>query len=546
MSSKCAILVERGCDPKYAAVALQLSNNDLDHAHELVQRMQERRAQLVAAAPQPATQDSEGLHFVTADTAESSASPVKGPFSPAGAGHGAAAAEEEPMSDWNSEDSNWEVVDFKCPKCGSDDPSQADQVIPCSICTQQYHTHCAGVRRIPFSNKTPEESENRDRYVRKHFANWKCEKCIACAADLDGSESGGQKIGSRSSLSSLGSEGASRTHSRTNSRSQEDGSTIATSIAGIASRHAHAGGVIITDGVRSAGIASTAGNATPSGGSVGSGKANLNASTTKSGKTSLLFPNRNSTEASPPSSKASSPSKPTLESSHLQTPGPHGAHLLMSPSTRSKAERDAALLGLLASHGLTAEGVAALPEAEQKETMLRVLNANNGANSLNSSSMSTSGSGSGKEGKHDLATALKGLVAKAAGDNVRRNTTATSATPAPTQPSAAAEGETAPLDARAAMLEVIRRKAAMAQGGDGGGVAGATKTEAPDISTMSVSARAAAMAAASGNAVTAAAQTATPGPAINSSGFAKYFSMVKVGEFVCWLICLHSPMTLLL
>jgi hypothetical protein len=574
LSAKCGALVEKGYDPKYAAVALQLANNDATTAHELVQLMLRRRAQLLPEGAADFTQDSGSGHYVTADTpvsdgAEGTTQQESAPHrhhTPRKRREGSATSspEDEQLSEIHSEESNWEVVDVKCPVCHADDPEQLDQMIPCSICAQQYHTLCVGLRRIPFNMKTDKDRVNHAKYVRKHYADWRCEGCVACAADLQegASELGNHRFSSKSSLSSLGS----AANSRSTSAKTNDGSTISSGMAqrmaaqGLPASASRGGGVIITDAVRTPVNPANSGDTA----AATSGRPNLSVSTNK-GKASLLFPSRNvvSGENSPAGSKVSTPSKPTagvgMEDSHshssgttMRTPGPAAAMAggnasavqhLMSPGTRSKTDQVAILMGLLASHGLSAEDLVGMPEAKQKETLVNLMAAHNGGG-LSNSNMSASGtSDGGREEKHqDLASALKGLIAKTSAPATAKKIAA-GATPAGgdkvglAERSASGDGGEPAFDARTAMLEVIRRKAAQASAAPAAATSAAGPApvgmgaSTPGGAYGSIAARAAALSGVPAGGVGQGAAGAGPaeGPVINNSEFAKYFKMIKVG-----------------
>ena len=544
-------LVEEGCDPKYAGVALQLSNNDREAAAHLVQQMLRRRAELTATEPLTATDDSEAQGYATAQSAESDAgagveisprSPTKRITQSALGG-----LDEEQMSEWNSEDSNWEVVDFKCPVCSVDDVALADQMIPCSICSQQYHTTCAGLRRIPFTTKSEKDKDNRDKYVRKHFQDWRCESCIACAADLNDviSDGGGAKFSSKSSLSSVGSETLNRS-----AAGRDDASTIASSSVTVNApqRSAHAmstpssrqtygvasagGGVIVTDAVRVP--------VNPTGQPFNPIPSSSSASAIKSkGKVvSLLFPNRNaSDDPSPPSSTLSStPRKPGSTVSEASAPVLASSQI-MSPHIKSKNDQVATLLGMLASHGLNAEDLIGMPEAKQKETLAKLMTSS--SSDLSNSNISTSGNSdtNSKEERHqDLASALKGLVAKSATQTKSAEAVSEPIRPFSADVPASANNTETVFDARSAMLDVIRRKAQQAS---------AASSSAPSPSTAPAGYPAAGFPGSANHSAldsraVAKSGVAAPGAeglTINTSEFAKYCKMVKVSLlFICLFI----------
>src|SRR5690606_6225579 len=56
-----------------------------------------------------------------------------------------------------------------CLVCKKDEYSKRDQLIPCTSCHRNYHTHCTGNRRIPFNMKTKSERDSRDKYIAKYY-----------------------------------------------------------------------------------------------------------------------------------------------------------------------------------------------------------------------------------------------------------------------------------------------------------------------------------------------------------------------------------------
>lgn len=470
---KCAAMEMLGCDSKYASVALQLANNDDPTAAQLVALMVQRREQLTVPV---STEDSDGLFFTAPSESDTSA-----PFTPQKTHPAGIAHHDEELSECNSED-NWEVVDFKCPICNTDNPDMADQVIPCSICAQQFHTLCAGLRRIPFSTKTEKDCENREKYMRKHFKDWRCSGCISNAADLnDGSSDvGGQRpLTSRSSVSSGGSgwgrdDVSIASSTLTSSTPGHHRSLSAHSMSVPSSRQNYGvatggGGVIVTDTVRTP-MNATGQPFTPNVGSSSSvasaTKPGLKVSVTKAGRApsggSLLFGAQpNSPSHDTHSSKSSSPVRSTSADGGGGMFSP--PHHPFSPVIKSKNDQMASLMGLLASNGLTAEDLLAMSEEKQKEMLTTMANA---STAHSSSHLSSSALASKSEVKQqDLASALKGLIAKNTAKAVPPSAQKASVAPSG---DGAATAETAPVaesepfDARKHMLEIIKRKAAQA------------------------------------------------------------------------------------
>jgi hypothetical protein len=125
-------------------VALQLGNNSPGSAMDYVKLMQNRAKELVDAL---------------SDRNSSAANSLV----------------QEPTSD----DSSWEMIDVGCSACKEDNPLKADQLINCCNCPRQFHTFCVGLRKIPpFGTKTEQDVLIREKYLKRHFGEWKCPKCV--------------------------------------------------------------------------------------------------------------------------------------------------------------------------------------------------------------------------------------------------------------------------------------------------------------------------------------------------------------------------------
>ena len=565
-------LISQGLDAHYTPIALQLANNDHHYAARLVEMMQRRREELTCTTTTSnttAVADSEDLEYTTAQSAESEigtnpgqgfstphkVSPksnntttpgahaatgtrsrsvsgsISGQVSGLHSRNASGIPPSDELSEWgNSEDSNWEVVDVKCPVCNVDDPTLVDQIIPCCICAQSYHTQCAGLRRIPFGTKTEKDAENREKYVRKHFKDWKCSNCVACAADLtDPLEQSRSRLNSTTSINSLDIDNLSISgpivggfNGNSYLRSSHGRDDVSVSSGGIASHHsgstpghhrAHTahmsiptsrqsygvasggGGIIITDAVRTpmnpTGLPFTAHVPAGTGSAV---KPNLKVTVPRGAKGapgSILHPVRSETpdaSGSPQSSsKSLSPSRThSSDAAHVAN------NAYFSPAIKSKNDQVASLMGLLATHGMNAEDLIGMSEDKQKETLVNLMSS--ASNSLNNSAMggSNASSAAAQEVKQkDLASALKGLVARtntsnaaaAAQQHQQRSAEIAASASGAGGSNAAAGGDNneeeaeQPFDARKQMLEMIKRKTQQANApvvpAGGGSIGGA-------------------------------------------------------------------------
>lgn len=135
-------MIEFGYEKNYVEVSLQLSNNETTAGLRLIDHIQRRVRELNGTYPH-----SEQTLTATCIPGE------------------------------NTDDSNWEVIDVKCPVCKDENASKADQIIPCNGCQRVYHTFCVGLRRIPFGCKTEKDQLIRDKYIKRHLGEWKCSIC---------------------------------------------------------------------------------------------------------------------------------------------------------------------------------------------------------------------------------------------------------------------------------------------------------------------------------------------------------------------------------
>ena len=119
-------LMQMGCASLYSGIALQLSNNDSEKAIQIYRWMRKR---------------SESLDSISSE------------------------------GKINSE---------ICKICNDDSIQKRDQIVTCTRCQSCYHTHCIGMRRIPYK-KTEKDMANREKYINKNFSTWVCER-VGCSA----------------------------------------------------------------------------------------------------------------------------------------------------------------------------------------------------------------------------------------------------------------------------------------------------------------------------------------------------------------------------
>jgi hypothetical protein len=199
--NKSAALVDMGYAENYATVALQLSNNLLDLAADLIQRMKGRSTELQNTPGAPGRPHSlslpgndkhyEGLSFAASGSKATPGRNMSSLFSVDGSLNGTSNAVGDAASGVSgfigaSASADIEEVNPNpvCPICKEDSLLKADQMIPCRACSIQYHTTCFGARRIPFSLKTIKERQNRDKYIAKHYGSWRCESCTQNNVEL--------------------------------------------------------------------------------------------------------------------------------------------------------------------------------------------------------------------------------------------------------------------------------------------------------------------------------------------------------------------------
>lgn len=193
---KSSTLVERGFSEYYVPIALQLTNNSLDDASNLINKINSRVHELNesdrttpggtgsgngtegTANGRPSSNDSRGTgsnrpSFSLFSNNDSSSSNV---------------SSDRAKLMLTSEDSNINnlttiiplISSYKgskdmCGICSNNDPKNNDQLVPCCECENIYHTYCFGGRKIPFSSI--DEKLKFDKYLTFHYGSWKCKPC---------------------------------------------------------------------------------------------------------------------------------------------------------------------------------------------------------------------------------------------------------------------------------------------------------------------------------------------------------------------------------
>jgi hypothetical protein len=294
----------------------------------------------------------------------------------------------------STEESSWEVIDVGCVVCkegNKENPSSkgADQMITCSSCPRHYHTYCVGLRKIPpFGTKTEQDILIREKYLKRHFGDWKCPRCLSHAkhhphegAVIVDRERGA--AGTPESFQAVGGTGddsstlLSSAHNYQNN-SNNDGKH---SLSSPSSRLSYSvttsgGGVIVTDKVRT--LTSPTGQPFPPfpshvGGGVG-GSSGISSSASSLRSTG-------------------SAGKPTKSSSFHP----------ISPNFRSIQDQIAILVAMLSSAGIGIEELMTMNEEKQRETILNVISKRHPE--FNFEGMND------HRGNLDLATAMKGILA---------------------------------------------------------------------------------------------------------------------------------------
>ena len=156
---KCSTLIDMGYPEQFVPVSLQLGNNVTDVAARYLQQMKHRLFQIqninVSETPRK-------LNFLLNSNKEN--------------------IKENPQSIDITHNIDNNIKDNRnntCPICNDDNPMKKDQLVPCTSCTNEYHTTCFGARRIPFSLKTVKEKQNREKFIKKHYHDWRCSICAS-------------------------------------------------------------------------------------------------------------------------------------------------------------------------------------------------------------------------------------------------------------------------------------------------------------------------------------------------------------------------------
>jgi hypothetical protein len=224
-TNKSNALGDMGFPSNYIPVALQLANNSMDQAAELILRMKSRAAELEAAAAagggsatgssvsrlglgmgmggaagaagqggvpsisynaMGADINANGSSGGSERIPRSNSDPSLAPSEDSAAysismrrpsGTSSSSSTVEFPSD-TSDGLDSDVDASTCPVCSSDDVLKRDQLIPCNGCERNFHAACLGFRRIPFTMKTAKEKTNREKYILKHYGLWMCQDCV--------------------------------------------------------------------------------------------------------------------------------------------------------------------------------------------------------------------------------------------------------------------------------------------------------------------------------------------------------------------------------
>jgi hypothetical protein len=193
-------LMNRGYSSHYIPLALQLSNNNLDDAIMLLEKMDARandlyqqqdndsgsghyssreglRTNLSFDSDNAIQDDYNDSLYETPDRRMSNASLI-------GQGRRDSSRPESISSRTSVSTVSYTPSEFTaCSTCGDSSSGKSDQLVPCSNCHKFYHTFCFGGRRIPFSMRTESDRQSRDKYVAKHYGVWRCNSCPEANSD---------------------------------------------------------------------------------------------------------------------------------------------------------------------------------------------------------------------------------------------------------------------------------------------------------------------------------------------------------------------------
>lgn len=151
-----------GYSEKFVPVALQLANNITDDAARYLQLMKQRESQVQQCNSTP----HKGTPYLDAISVSDSFSNEN--------------SELKRRSSWNGEPLTSDTTQTNiCSVCNEDNHMKRDQLVQCVSCAQEYHTTCFGARRIPFSLKTTKEKQNREKFIKKHYHDWRCSACVS-------------------------------------------------------------------------------------------------------------------------------------------------------------------------------------------------------------------------------------------------------------------------------------------------------------------------------------------------------------------------------
>ncbi|KAJ1450009.1 hypothetical protein M885DRAFT_533695 [Pelagophyceae sp. CCMP2097] len=75
-----------------------------------------------------------------------------------------------------------------CTQCKTDAYADRPQLVSCAACGRPSHTHCVGLRSIPFKKATRADEKHRELFIKRYFGDWRCLDCrdLAAAAPMQG------------------------------------------------------------------------------------------------------------------------------------------------------------------------------------------------------------------------------------------------------------------------------------------------------------------------------------------------------------------------
>ena len=194
-------LENSGYPDKFIKSALKLSNNSMEKAAELIQKMMARDIDLKGDSE---TKDSvTAVPFSTSSTISRSYSATGkelqqqahtlltskrldvDPFTGLNTLITDGDQDIESLSEDDEEEEDGQILDpdgedleslvsdiepnAVCFTCLKDERARRNQLVPCSACHREFHTFCLGRRAVPFSLKTTKERQNREKFILKNY-----------------------------------------------------------------------------------------------------------------------------------------------------------------------------------------------------------------------------------------------------------------------------------------------------------------------------------------------------------------------------------------